>query len=405
MNFKVLIDGGITTPQGFVAGVAQAGIKYNERYDLALVFSEDAAVGAGVFTTNKFQAAPVQISRQNLVLGKGIRGFVVNSGCANACTGKEGLADAHMMAQTAAEVTGCQAEEFLVASTGVIGVPLPMDKVLEGIKEAGKNLSSEAGSLAARAIMTTDTISKEIALETEIEGKTVVFGAMAKGSGMIHPNMATMLGFVTTDAAITGECLQQALKLANEESFNMVTVDGDTSTNDSLVVLANGRARNNLIDNPNSSAFKRFLDVLKFVCISLAKMIAQDGEGATKLLEVRVLNASSQEDARKAARSIAGSSLVKAALFGNDANWGRVICALGYSEIQFEPSLVEVFLGKLLVAQNGRGLKFDELEAEKVLKQKEVVITVDLKAGDFAGTAWGCDLTYDYVKINADYRS
>lgn len=405
MNFKVLKNGGITTPQGFAAGVAQAGIKYEERYDVALVFSEDAAVGAGVFTTNKFQAAPVQVSRKNLALGKEIRGFVVNSGCANACTGKEGLDDANMMAQTAAEVTGCQAEEFLVASTGVIGVPLPMAKMFQGIKEAGKNLSPEAGPLAARAIMTTDTISKEIALKTEIEGKTIVFGAMAKGSGMIHPNMATMLGFVTTDAAITGECLQQALKLANEESFNMVTVDGDTSTNDSLVVLANGRAGNNRIDNPGSSAFKLFLEALKFVCISLAKLIARDGEGATKLLEVRVLNASDRQEARKAARSIAGSSLVKAALFGNDANWGRVICALGYSEIQFEPSLVDVYLGELLVAQNGRGLKFNELEAEKVLKQEEVVITVDLKAGDFAGTAWGCDLTYDYVKINADYRS
>lgn len=405
MNLKVLRKGGITTPQGFVAGVAQAGVKYQGRYDLALVFSREAAVGAGVFTTNKFRAAPVQVSQNNLALGKGIRGFVVNSGCANACTGQEGLDDAYLMAKTAAEVTGCPAEEFLVASTGVIGVPLSMDKVIQGIKEAGGNLSPATGSLAAQAIMTTDTVAKEIALETEIEGKKIVFGAMAKGSGMIHPNMATMLGFVTTDAAITGECLQQALKMANEESFNMVTIDGDTSTNDSLVVLANGRAGNNLIDNPNSNSFRLFLEALKFVCISLAKMIARDGEGATKLMEVRVINAVCSADARKAARSIAGSSLVKAALFGNDANWGRVICALGYSEAQFAPELVDVYLGEVLVAQQGRGLKFDEVIAGEILKENEVVITVDLKAGTSAGTAWGCDLSYDYVKINADYRS
>jgi len=405
MEYKVLAGGGITAPQGFKAGVAQAGIKYQDRYDLALVFSEYPAVGAGVFTTNKFQAAPVLVSRQHLAAQENVRGFVVNSGCANACTGEEGLAAARKMAQVAADVTSCQAEEFLVASTGVIGVPLPLEKVQQGISQAGKNLSLEAGALAAQAIMTTDTVPKEYALEVEIDGQKVILGAMAKGSGMIHPNMATMLGFVTTDAAITKECLQEALVLANQDSYSMVTVDGDTSTNDTLVVLANGRAGNPLINDPQGESFQIFAAALKKVCIALAKMIARDGEGATKLLEVRVLNSAQMEDARKAARTIAGSSLVKTAIFGQDANWGRIICALGYSEAEFVPEQVDVSLGELLVAQKGKGLAFDETKAKKILGQEEIVVTVDLHAGDFAATAWGCDLSYDYVKINADYRT
>jgi glutamate N-acetyltransferase/amino-acid N-acetyltransferase len=405
VGFVVIKSGGVTTPQGFAAGVAQAGIKYQGRYDLALVVSEDPAVGAGVFTTNKFAAAPVQVSRQHLAAKMGCRGFVVNSGCANACTGQEGLAAAEMMTKVAAEVTGHQPEEFLVASTGVIGVNLPIEKVREGIREAGRSLSREKGSLAAQAIMTTDTRAKEVALQIEIEGKKVSLGGMAKGSGMIHPNMATMLGLVTTDAAITGECLQQALFRANEESFNMVTVDGDTSTNDTLVVLANGRAGNALIEDVQSTAFRLFSEALREVCLSLAKMIAADGEGATKLLEVKVINAPGLADARKAARSVAGSSLVKAAIFGKDANWGRIVCALGYSGAEFEPDKVDVYLGGLLVAQKGRGLDFNEAEAHQILAKDEVLITIDLKAGNFAATAWGCDLSYEYVKINADYRS
>ncbi len=405
MEFAVVKGGGVTTPRGFTAGVAEAGIKYQGRYDLALVVSEDPAVGAGVFTTNKFAAAPVQVSRQHLAAKTGCRGFVVNSGCANACTGQEGLAAAKMMTKVAAEVTGYQPEEFLVASTGVIGVNLPIEKVQQGIREAGRSLSYERGSLAAQAIMTTDTRAKEIALQIEIEGKKVSLGGMAKGSGMIHPNMATMLGLVTTDVAITGECLQQALVMANEESFNMVTIDGDTSTNDTLVVLANGRAGNTLIEDVQSTAFRLFSEALCEVCLSLAKMIAGDGEGATKLLEVKVINAPSLVDARKAARSVAGSSLVKAAIFGKDANWGRIVCALGYSGAEFEPDSVDVYLGELLVAQKGRGLDFNEAEARKILAKDEVLIIIDLKAGTFAGRAWGCDLSYEYVKINADYRS
>ena len=405
MKYLVKKNGGITTPQGFKAGVAQTEVKYRGRYDLALVVSECPAVGAGVFTTNKFPAAPVQVSRQHLAQSEKMRGFVVNSGCANACTGKEGLAAAYKMAEFAGEVTGYQAEEFFVASTGVIGNFLPLDKVKQGIKEAGHNLSPQTGTLAAQAIMTTDTVPKEMAIEVEIEGKQVVLGAMAKGSGMIHPNMATMLGFITTDVAITKECLQKALVMANEDSFNMVTVDGDTSTNDTLVALANGQAGNAVIANPVSEAFQIFVTALKKVCIFLAKMIARDGEGATKLLEVKVINASSREDARKAAKTIAGSSLVKATIFGEDANWGRIVCALGYSGTEFIPENVVVYLDDLLMVENGSGVDFDEAKAGRILGKEKIVITVDLQAGEFTGTAWGCDLSYEYVKINADYRS
>ena len=405
MKYLVKKNGGITTPQGFKAGVAQTEVKYRGRYDLALVVSECPAVGAGVFTTNKFPAAPVQVSRQHLAQSEKMRGFVVNSGCANACTGKEGLAAAYKMAEFAGEVTGYQAEEFFVASTGVIGNFLPLDKVKQGIKEAGHNLSPQTGTLAAQAIMTTDTVPKEMAIEVEIEGKQVVLGAMAKGSGMIHPNMATMLGFITTDVAITKECLQKALVMANEDSFNMVTVDGDTSTNDTLVALANGQAGNAVIANPVSEAFQVFVTALKKVCVFLAKMIARDGEGATKLLEVKVINASSREDARKAAKTIAGSSLVKATIFGEDANWGRIVCALGYSGTEFIPENVVVYLDDLLMVENGSGVDFDEAKAGRILGKEKIVITVDLQAGEFTGTAWGCDLSYEYVKINADYRS
>lgn len=405
MEALLIKDGGVTTPQGFVAGVAKAGIKYPGRYDIALVVSEKPAVGAGVFTTNKFAAAPVQVSKKYLAAGTGCRGFVVNSGCANACTGEQGLANAFAMAETAAEVLVCRPEEILVASTGVIGVDLPMEKVRQGIREAGKQLSVAAGALAAQAIMTTDTCPKEIALQIELDGKKVLLGGMAKGSGMIHPNMATMLGLITTDAAITGVCLQEALRRANEESFNMVTVDGDTSTNDTLVVIANGLAGNTLLDDVNSANFQLFCNALKEVCRSLAKMIARDGEGATKLLEVSVINAPGNEDARKAARAVAGSTLLKAAIFGGDANWGRIICALGYSGAQFDPARVDIYLGQIPVARNGVGVEFSEEEAGKILAKEEIRIIIDLCVGKFAATAWGCDLSYEYVKINADYRS
>jgi glutamate N-acetyltransferase/amino-acid N-acetyltransferase len=388
-----------------VAGVAAAGIKYPDRYDLALLVSGEPAVAAGVFTTNKYAAAPVQVSKKYLQAAGVYRGVVVNSGCANACTGEQGITNAILMTKMAAQAVGCQPEEILVASTGVIGTDLPMDKVQQGILEAGQMLSAEGGRLAAKAIMTTDTRVKEVALQIELDGKKVFLGGMAKGSGMIHPNMATMLGFITTDAAISSACLQEALRRANEESFNMVTVDGDTSTNDTVVVLANGRAGNTLLEDLNSPDYQLFCEALKEVCQILAKMIAGDGEGATKLLEVCVVNAPSLGDACKAARAVAGSNLVKAALFGEDANWGRIICALGYSEAQFNPATVDIYLGDLQVARNGAGIDFDEKAAGMILTEKEIRIIIDLHAGDYAAKAWGCDLSYEYVKINADYRS
>lgn len=404
MDLHIISGGGITSPGGFAAGVAQAAIKKEGRYDLALVVSEVKASVAGVFTTNRFQAAPVLISRKHLQKGVA-RGFVVNSGCANACTGEKGLTHAEMMAEASAAALGCSPEEFLVSSTGVIGVQLPMDRVLQGIKEAGNNLSTQAGHLAAQAIMTTDTFPKEFAVQFPLDGKTVTIGGMAKGSGMIHPDMATMLCFLTTDAAISSGCLQEALQEANRDSFHMITVDGDTSTNDMLAILANGLAGNVPITDKNSASYQVFSEALREVCIELAKMIARDGEGATKLMVVEVVNAAKPEDARKGARSIAGSSLVKAALFGEDANWGRVICALGYSGADFEPGRVDVYLGDLQVASEGCGLNFDEDKAAAILREKTITIRVDLKMGNAQATAWGCDLTYDYVKINGAYRT
>ena len=404
MKLVHIPQGGITSPQGFVAGVAQAGIKKPDRYDLALVYSNTPAAAAGVYTTNKFMAAPVQISQKNLAHGLA-RGFVVNSGCANACTGQEGLQNACLMAEKAAEVIGCAPEEVAVASTGVIGVQLPMSKIIKGIAEAGTAPSREKGHLAAQAIMTTDTCAKEIAVELELGGAKVILGGMAKGSGMIHPQMATMLGFITTDAAISPPCLQAALKEAVEVSFNMITVDGDTSTNDMVVILANGAAGNREIQDKESADYKIFARALTEVCITLAKMIAQDGEGATKLIEVKVENAPGDSAARVIAKTIAGSSLVKTAIFGGDANWGRIICAVGYSGVDFNPDLIDVYLGDLPVARDGARLAFAEEHAGKILLERKVVITVDMKQGEGQATAWGCDLSYDYVKINAAYRS
>jgi len=404
MEYEKIPGGGITSAAGFVAGVAQANIKKPDRYDVALVYSTAPAVGAGVFTTNVFQAAPVQISKQHLS-GGNVRGIVVNSGCANACTGEQGRLDAEEMASAAAEALGCKAKEILVASTGVIGVNLPMAKLIKGISQAGAKLTQDQGPLAAQAIMTTDTYAKEVAITFTFGDKKVTIGGMAKGAGMIHPNMATLLAFLTTDAAINGSCLQQAVKEAVDKSFNMITVDGDSSTNDSLFVLANGQAGNYPIYKSGTPEYRAFVEALTFVCTELAKLIAKDGEGATKLMEVRVNNAPSREDARLGAKAIAGSNLVKAALFGEDANWGRVVCALGYSGAGFNPDLVDVYLGDLLVAKDGGGLVFDEAKAAEILKEKTIVITVDLKQGLANATAWGCDLTYDYVRINGAYRT
>jgi len=404
MSITIINDGSITSPQGFMAGVAQAGIKKADRYDIAIIYTPDLCSAAGVFTSNKVKAAPVVLSKEHLQSGRG-QAVVVNSGCANACTGNKGYEDAQAMARLAAEALGCETENVFVASTGVIGTYLPMDKVSSGIIEAARNMSAENGRLAARAIMTTDTVPKEIAVQTEINGILATIGAMAKGSGMIHPNMATMLGFITTDVAIEPELLQKTLKEVTEGTFNMVTVDGDTSTNDSLFILANGRAGNKLLSAATDPGYKEFVEALTYVCTDLAKKIAKDGEGATKFLTVRVEGAKSLEDARKAARTIAASSLVKAAVYGKDANWGRLICALGYSGIDFDPMKVDMYLGPIQMMEKGSSLVFSEEEAKKYFEEDDITAVIRLNEGIYEAEAWGCDLTHEYVSINADYRS
>ena len=394
---------GVTAAAGFMAGAAMAAIKKADKRDVTVIYSTVPASAAGVFTLNKVKAAPVLLSIGRLASGKA-QAVVVNSGNANACNGEQGMKDALAMAAEAAAVLNIPEEMVLVASTGVIGKKMPMDKVLPGVREAAGVVSPAGGSLAAQAIMTTDTYPKETQVRLQLGGKTVTIGGMAKGSGMIHPNMATLLGFITTDAAISGACLKQALRYAVERSFNMITVDGDTSTNDMVVIMANGMAGNEMIKD-ESEDFRSFREALAQVCDKLAIDIARDGEGATKLIEVEVRNAGTEGDARLAARAVAGSSLVKAAIFGNDANWGRVICAAGYSGADFDPARVDIFLGDVQVAKDGGSLEFSEELALEALKGGTVKIMLDFKSGPFAATAWGCDLSYDYVKINADYRT
>lgn len=397
------VPGGITTAAGFMAGAAMAAIKNADKRDVAVIYSSVPASAAGVFTLNKVKAAPVLLSMNRLAWGKA-QAVVVNSGNANACNGEQGMRDALAMTAAAAAALHIPEEMVLVASTGVIGKKMPMHKVLPGVREAAGLVSPAGGALAAQAIMTTDTYQKEAAVRLELGGKTVTVGGMAKGSGMIHPNMATLLGFITTDAAISDVCLKRALSYAVDRSFNMITVDGDTSTNDMVVIMANGMAGNEMIEGAGED-FMAFREALARVCDELAVAIARDGEGATKLIVVEVRNAGTEGDARLAARAVAGSSLVKAAMFGLDANWGRVICAAGYSGAVFDPEKVDIFLGEVQVAKDGGSLEFSEELALEALKESTVKITVDFKSGPFAATAWGCDLSYDYVKINADYRT
>lgn len=401
---EMIQEGGITTAQGFQVGVAQAGIKKPGRYDLAVIHSQYPCTAAGVFTKNKVQAAPIKISKAHLSGGAPTT-IVVNSGCANACTGAQGEADAKAMASFTAQGLGCTPEEVLVASTGVIGAYMPMDKIGAGIKEATSHMSAKHGHQAALAIMTTDTRSKEVAVEILLDGKKVRIGAIAKGSGMIHPDMATMLGFVTTDASIEQTLLQRLLKEVVDVSFNMVTVDGDTSTNDCLFILTNGASGIPEIRQEKDKGFQQFKEALTYVCVELAKMIAKDGEGASKFLSVKVEGASSENDARIAAKTIARSSLVKAAIYGRDANWGRVLCALGYSGASFNPEKVDMYLGSIQMMEQGRGLVFDEEAAKAYFEQDQIDVLVRLHDGEEQAQAWGCDLTHDYVSINADYRS
>ena len=396
------VTGGVTAAAGFRAAGVAAGIK-RERKDLALILSDTPCQAAATFTTNRVQAAPLQVSREHLQRGP-VRAIVCNSGNANACNGPQGLADARRMAALAARAVGVEPHEVLVASTGVIGVPLPMEKIEAGIQKAALALSESGSAAAAEAIMTTDTRPKEAALSLQIGGRSVKVGGIAKGAGMIHPNMATMLAFITTDAAVEKAFLQASLRQAVDRSFNMVSVDGDTSTNDMVVVLANGRAGGETIEAGSAAAWA-FQEALTALCIRLARMIAADGEGATKLIEITARGAATQEDARRVVRAIATSPLVKTAVYGEDANWGRILCAAGYSGAAFDPDCASVFLGDLPVYREGSGLPFDETRAKEILRAKEVRITVDLGAGAEEATGWTCDLTYDYIRINASYRS
>lgn len=404
--------GGVTAAAGFLAGGRHIGLKKcPDKKDLAIIYSQKPAAVGGVFTQNKFAAAPVNWCRQ-VVAGGRAQAVVVNSGNANACTGAEGAANAAEMAAVCGRALQVPQEQVLVCSTGVIGVQLPMEVLREGIAAcAAQQLSADlqqGGRAAAEAIMTTDLYCKECAVSYQYQGKTVTVGGMAKGSGMIHPNMATMLCFITTDLQIAPAALQQAVKLAADATFNMVTVDGDTSTNDSMLVLANGQAGNAEV-LADGEGFAQFVQALKLVAARLARLMAYDGEGATKLLDCQVSGAASEDDARLAARAVVGSSLVKAAFNGEDANWGRIICAAGYSGAEFAPAGVNLRLrsvgGEIELMREGSGLVFDEAAAKQILQEREIFILLDLGAGDFSARAWGCDLSHEYVNINADYRS
>jgi len=404
------IDGGVTTAKGFKASSHAAGIKYQGRTDMAMVYSEKPCAVAGTFTSNIFKAAPV-IWDRDIVKNRGIaQAVVVNSGIANACTGEEGLGYCKSTAAAVADELGLEIQDVLVGSTGVIGMQLPEDRITAGARALTTKLdgSRQAGNDAAKAIMTTDTHEKEVAVELKLSGKTVYIGGMCKGSGMIHPNMCTMLGYITTDAAIDQKLLQKALSEIVVDTFNMISVDGDTSTNDTLLVFANGMAENDLICEENED-YKAFYEALFEICLHLAKEMAADGEGATKLIESVVLNADTKENARILAKSVVCSSLTKAAMYGCDANWGRELCALGYSGVSFDPSKVDMYFKagdhKMLIFTNGAGTDYSEDEAAELLKNDHVEIISDMHMGSENATAYGCDLTYDYVKINADYRS
>ncbi|MBQ6549960.1 MAG: bifunctional glutamate N-acetyltransferase/amino-acid acetyltransferase ArgJ [Lachnospiraceae bacterium] len=410
------IQGGITAAKGFKAASAAAGIKYQGRNDMAMILSDVPCTAAGTFTSNIVKAAPVLWDRKLVQDGGTVRAVVVNTGIANAGCGPEGMAVCEDTAAYAAEVLGITKEEVLIGSTGVIGPVIDMNKLKNGIRLLVPALSDsrEAAFEASKAIMTTDTVNKECAVSIELPSSdgtgtvTVTLGGMSKGSGMIHPNMCTMLGYIATDAAVEKGLLQKALSAVVPDTFNMITVDGDTSTNDTLLVLSNGLAENAPITEEDES-FELFKKALTYVCKTLAIKMAADGEGASKLIEVCVKNADTKENARTLARSVAGSSLVKAMIFGKDANCGRILCALGYAGPGFDPAVIEIDIvgesGKVNFYTDGKIQPFDEELALAILSEKKIHIDCDMAEGTFEATAWGCDLTYDYVSINADYRS
>lgn len=402
-----IIEGNVVSPKGFNACGNAVGLKKSKK-DMAVIVSDVPCISAGCFTTNVVKAAPVHWDMKTVE--NKIRGIVVNSGNANACTGKQGLKDTEDTAAKLADLIGCKAENVLVCSTGVIGVNLPMGTILKGVDSTYSLLGSsiESGNTAAEAIMTTDTYPKMAAVEIEIGGKTVTIGGMAKGSGMINPNMATMLCFITTDCAISKNMLNKALKNSVEDTFNMISVDGDMSTNDTVLCIANGLAENAEITEEGAD-FEKFKEALFYINKKLAMSCADDGEGATKLIEAKVTGAKDKENARKMALSVVSSSLLKAAVFGEDANWGRVLCAMGYSGAEFDPMAVTIVFrsenGEIKLMDNGTPIVFDEELAAKILSAHTIYIDMMLSEGDSEAVAWGCDLTYDYVKINGDYRS
>lgn len=404
-----IIEGGVTAAQGFRAIGIAAGIKKGKK-DMAMLYSIVPCKAAGTFTTNVVKAAPVKWDQNIVYNEETAQAVVMNSGVANACTGSEGYGYCLETAKAAATLLGISENQVLTASTGVIGRQLPMDILKKGIETMVPMLSESkaAGTLAAEAIMTTDTVKKEIAVEVELGGKTVKIGGMSKGAGMIHPNMCTMLAFVTTDAAISKKLLQKALSNDVKDTYNMISVDGDTSTNDTCLLLANGLAGNPEITEENED-YEKFVQALNFVNTWLAKHMAADGEGATALFEVKVVGAESKEQAVTLSKSIVTSNLVKSAIYGHDANWGRILCAMGYSGAQFDPEKVDLYFesaaGKLKIIENGVDTGYSEDAATKILSEKEVTAIADIKMGDATATAWGCDLTHEYVSINADYRS
>lgn len=406
------IEGGVTAAKGFQATGLEVGIKAGHagKKDMAMVYSEVPCKAAGTFTSNVVKAAPVKYDMNVVDNSPYVQAVVVNSGVANACTGGEGMKNCDLLAKEAARVLNIPDYSVLIGSTGVIGAQLPMDKMVKGVGMLAEQLGDTPAdaTLAAEAIMTTDTVSKQIAYELEIGGKTVTIGGMCKGSGMIHPNMCTMLSFVTTDVNISKTMLTEMVKADVKDTFNMISVDGDTSTNDTMIVMANGLAGNPEITEKNED-YEKFAEALKAVNTFLAKKMAGDGEGATALFEVKVTGADTKENAVTLAKSVVTSSLVKCAICGHDANWGRILCALGYSGVQFDPEKVDIFFesraGKLKIVEDSVSTGYSEDEATKILSEDEVTALIDMKMGAAEAIAWGCDLTHEYVSINADYRS
>lgn len=411
MNNIKTMEGGVTAAKGFKAAAVQAGIKNNIKKDMAMIYSEKPCVTAGTFTLNKVFAAPVKWDKNVVNNSAFSQAVVINSGIANACTGNDGDNACKKEAETVSKLLSIPEDSVLLGSTGVIGMQLPMDKILHGIELLVPILSDtlEAGTDAAKAIMTTDTRDKQVAVSVEIGGKTVTVGGMCKGAGMIHPNMATMLCFITSDAVIEQSALKKMTSAIVEDSFNMISVDGDTSTNDTVLVMANGMAKNQAITIDNKADYELYYQALCHVLTELSKMIAGDGEGCTCLFEVQVINAKIKEQAKILAKSVVTSNLTKCAIFGHDANWGRMLCAMGYSGVDFDPEKVDIYFeseaGKIKIVENGVAANYSEEKATEILSKNPITAIVDIQSGNEKATAWGCDLTFDYIKINADYRS